>query len=299
MGNRRAHVVSGCVGGLCFWHLCVEGEPPVMGLWTASSSFRELPGAPSSTQEAPAYPPPSRGSPVVHPIQSSWCMSNWRTRLSGGKAMRVLILLHSWDPSLSTRLGAMSRRVSWLRTDGRLRHPVPCAWSGAGTEFWLTREAAPRTSAEMSLVPDGSSFQCGSWWGGVAPVTAPRPGMALCGVGSEGGADRPAGPNLNANTTLLWWFVNLDSAGPPKSLGSCQRLVCQEKSLMTSAILCSKRRVILRLLFQGAIYAGHAGWWKGGDRLIWTQFKARTLVVKGGCHLSSDSRHPALESWLS
>lgn len=136
-------------------------------------------------------------------------------------------------------------------------------------------------------------------WGGVVPVTAPRPGMALCGVGSEGGADRPAGPNLNSNTTLLWWFVNLDSAGPPKSLGSCQMLVCQEKSLMTFAILCSKRPVILRLLFQGAIYAGRAGWRKGGDRLIWTQFEARTLVVKGGCHLSSDSRHPALESWLS
>lgn len=167
MGNRRAHVVSGCVGGLCFWHLCVEGEPPVTGLWTASSSFRELPGAPSSTQEAPACPPPSRGSPVVHPIQSSWCTSNWRTRLRGGKAVRMLILLHSWDPSLSTRLGAMSQRVSWLRTDGRLRHPVLCAWSGAGTEFWLTREAAPRTSAETSLVPDGSSSQCGSLgWGG-------------------------------------------------------------------------------------------------------------------------------------
>ena len=66
---------------------------------------------------------------------------------------------------------------------------------------------------------------------------------------------------------------------------------------MTSAVLCSKTGVIL--LFQGAVYAGHTGWWKGGDRLIWTQFEARTLVVKGGCHLSSDSRHPALESWLS
>lgn len=159
--------------------------------------------------------------------------------------------------------------------------PVPCAWSGAGTEFWLTWEVPPRTSTETSLVPDGSPSGRGSLWSWVVPMTAPCPGAALCRVGSEGGADRPAGLNLNSNTTLLWWFVNLDSAGPPNSLGSCQMLVCQEKSLMTSAVLCSKRGVIL--LFQGAVYTGHTGWWKGGDRLIWTQFEARTLVVKGRC----------------
>lgn len=32
------------------------------------------------------------------------------------------------------------------------------------------------------------------------------------------------------SNTLLWWFVNLDYAGPQNSLASCQMLLCQEKN---------------------------------------------------------------------
>ena len=151
-------------GGLASGTFCVEAEPPVTGSWTASSSFRELPGVPSSVQEAPACPPPSLCSPAVHPIQSPWCTSNWSTRLSAGKAMRILILLHSWDPSLSTRLGAVSQRVSWLRTDGR-------------SLFLVHGQEWGRSSGSPGRRHQGQAPRR-AW-----SPTAPRLGAALCRVG--------------------------------------------------------------------------------------------------------------------
>lgn len=184
-GLRATGMPARCqvAGWRYFWHLCVEGEPSVMGSWTACSSFGELPGVPSSTQKAPACPPPSCSSLAGHPIQPLWCTSNCSTRLSGGKAMWVLILLHSWDPSLSTRLGAVSQRVPWLR-DGRLRHPCSLCMSGGGDGVLAQRGGGPKDEHLDEPGPrrlpipgrlfsgwggpcDSSPSQCGSLQGGV------------------------------------------------------------------------------------------------------------------------------------
>lgn len=183
-GNRHAHVVSGvcvCVGGLCCWHLCVEGEPPVMGSWTASRSFGK--------QEAPACPLPSRGSLAGHPIQPLWCTSNCSTRLSGGKAMWVLILLHSWDPSLSTRLGAVSQRVSWLM-DGRLRRPCCLCMSGGGDGVLAHQGGGPKEEhldepGPCRLPVPGRLF---AGWGGPCD-SSPSRGSSL--QGGVRGRSRP------------------------------------------------------------------------------------------------------------
>lgn len=176
-------------GGLCCWHLCVEGEPPVMGSWTASRSFGELPRVPSSTQEAPACPPPSRGSLAGHPIQPLWCTSNCSTRLSGGKAMWVLILLHSWDPSLSTRLGAVSQRVSWLM-DGRLRRPCCLCMSGGGDGVLAHQGGGPKEEhldepGPCRLPVPGRLF---AGWGGPCD-SSPSRGSSL--QGGVRGRSRP------------------------------------------------------------------------------------------------------------
>ena len=188
-------------GGQCFWHLLCGGCAASDGL---VDSFQQLQGAARSALLCAGSPSLPSSQPLLssctpHPVFMVHVQLEHQAERRKSHA----------DIDLASFLGPFSfYQVRSCVPAGVVvkngwQVPVPCAWSGVGTEFWLTWEAAPRTSTETSLVPNGSPSGRGSLQSWVVPMTAPLLGAALCRVGSEGGADRPAGLNLNYNTTLL------------------------------------------------------------------------------------------------
>ena len=127
----------------------------------------------------------------------------------------MFIFLHSWEASLSTRLGGVYGWASWLRMDGGLK----CPW------FLVHERRPPGESVWDRVLAWGGStkdLDCdGSGFPWCLPVLVRHPPPHHCSAGSgqrEGAVLSCYRPHeqdsLSSNATLPWWFVNLDSAGP-------------------------------------------------------------------------------------